>query len=868
MTDLDPLFSYDARPGQTLAVHMTGVADVGQQLVENAGENPYGDDWSAVIETLAWTHDIGKLTEYFQTYLEHKTRRLAPTEELTYHGTFGGFVTAWALAVRGMSRQTTAAGFYAVAKHHSVLPNVRSDFADFCLDRPYVDQQYELAQTQLDSIDDTAAEAADVVIRQATNGAFGWDDYTAKGLETVRTTLNDIRKSGLDAEFYGCALRAWSTLVAADKADASGLGDSPQLRTTRRPDSRALDAVVSSLSDTELPDGTSASAYLDVPQRPLPDENWHYSDRLAALRTAANGRATSTLLERHAAGDRVFELTLPTGFGKTFSGLRAGLKLADKLDSRVIYALPYTSIIDQVDEEVQKVFGVSPLNPEYTVHHHLADTRTSLSGTDDPSSGRDTLHAESWRSGLVLTTFTQLFESLAGPGNIQSMKLPALQDSVIIVDEPQAISLDWWGLVGRVTQHLSEEYNATTVLMTATQPRLLTHLPNAPTPTPLVDMHTACTGLLRDAPRVQFDLHDSLTEYLDGTDAAPLSLVDAAEAIDTNLGSSTNELAIVNTVSCATALSESLLDGRLALGSELLEYLRSTDGEEFDAAAYLQHLATRHPDAEGVVASLTTRLRPVDRRALLQCLDLILDDETTTPFDDVPTVTVSTQLIEAGVDLSFDRLYRDYGPLPSMVQAAGRCNRRFGGPTASVTVWRLDSPADDDYVPSQLIYGDRSLLRPSKVALGELRYGDGSVISEQDMLTTGVETYYEALHTQRDTADRADDLVTAFDRAQGKKLRNESVVSQDYPTQDVFVLVSGNDVEAHDAYARHRKDEKWSSARSAFHSLKPTLVSVPVDEESDEKTPLVIRVDEDSQNYDLETGGGVDLSGRIDAWEK
>ncbi|WP_082256349.1 CRISPR-associated endonuclease Cas3'' [Haloferax sp. ATB1] len=858
MTDQSPLSGYLARPGQSLEKHLSGVDTAGATLIDDGGQTAFGDNWSEVMRTLAWTHDIGKLTEYFQTYVRTGSRADAPKAELTYHGRFGGFVTLLALAAQGMSKETAAAGFFAVTKHHSVLPNMRSTINEYGgTNRQHITDRYDNAQRQLENVDSTASEAADVVLKRATGGTFGWFDFTTQGLETVRAALTDIRQSGFTESFYGCTLRAWATLVAADKSDASRLADASSFSEIRRPDSRALDGMVRGLSKTTLDDGSTAATYLETPNKRLPGRDTSLEQRLAALRTASNERAKLALQNHHAAGDRVFEITLPTGFGKTYSGLRAALSLADKLDSRVVYSLPYTSIIDQVDKEIQDVFGLSPLDPEYTIHHHLADTRTIL---ESPSSGRETLHAESWRSGLILTTFTQLFESVAGPQNVQSMKLPALQDSVILIDEPQALSLDWWALLGRLTEYLSDEYNATIVFMTATQPRILEHL-DGPDPKPLVNLQDDCAALLTDAPRVTFQLHESLQQHLDTNKTEPLSLADAADELDDAVGESTNLLSIVNTVGCAAELSEHLTEDRLALGEKLLTYLQSTNGQ-FDAESYLAYLAEHYPDTSSLVVSLTTRLRPIDRQALLQCLSRILDTETETPFDNIPTITVSTQLIEAGVDISFDRLYRDYGPIPAIVQAAGRCNRRFGGPAASVTIWRLDSPNGADYIPSQLIYGQRSLLRPTRTALAELRgHSAQTTLSESQMLTLGVETYYENLHNQRRTAERGDGLATAFDQAEGEKLRNASVVSQDFATQDVFVLVTDDDVTTHESYEQNRASQNWVRAKDDFQQLKSTLVSVPVKEESQGDQPLVVKVGDYSEDYDIKSGLGVILDG-------
>jgi len=844
--------------------HLHQVAQLSENLVLGAGKTPYGDDWSEFIKALAWIHDIGKLTEYFQTYIETGDRAAKGAAQLSYHSRFGGLVASLALMERGLSAEATAAGFYAVTKHHSVLGDFPTEITEYCArNRTSVDDKYEIASQQLTSIDKTSPEAADVVLHKATNGAYGWDQLADEGLGRARATLRTLTELIDDPEWYGCALRAWSTLVTADKIDASGLrrvvSGSPA-----RPQVDRLTDHVRGLSTTTLPDGANSGVYLENPTRSLPTEDASLEQRLAAIRTAANGRVTRNLLSGHRSGDRAFELTLPTGFGKTYTGLRAALTLAEHRDSRTVYALPYTSIIDQVDKQVRDVFDVSPEDAAYTKHHHLADTRTTFSSKesrviDKPSSGAETLHAESWQPGLVLTTFTQLFESVAGPGNIQSTKLPALQDAVILVDEPQAISMEWWELIGRLVDYLSTEYDATIILMTATQPKLLSQLSDAPTPTALTDLHTDAVGLISDSPRVEFQLHKSLTAHFNGH-AAPLPLVDAANELEsrTEVGGS-NTLAVVNTVDSAVELSASLFnEGVVSLAEELLSYWRESSTEPFEPEAYLQRVAGQNPDADLVVATLTTRLRPRDRTALIDTIDAILDPNIETPFDSVPTITVSTQLIEAGVDLSFDQLYRDYAPLPAIVQAAGRCNRRFGNEPATVTIWRLAGPAEADYVPSQLIYGDKSLLSPTKTAIEDICGGQlGTGISESQMINQGVERYYDALHARRRTGTRSDSLVTAFNEGYGNKLRGASLVSSDYPTRDYLILVTSEEMATYEQYVRSRQRGEWSGAQSAFQELKQTLVSIPVSEEPPDDEPEPVRVSESDDQYHLTTGVGV-----------
>ena len=148
-----------------------------------------------------------------------------------------------ALASRGCGPETTAAGFYAVAKHHSVLQNVQSDLGRYHLDKVAVDDRYAVAETQLENIDTTAQTAADAVLVRATDGALRWDDIGNEGLARARQSIRGFSSGVIDEQFYGCVLRAWSTLVTADKFDASGLTGSDDVSTltrTPRPSPRDL----------------------------------------------------------------------------------------------------------------------------------------------------------------------------------------------------------------------------------------------------------------------------------------------------------------------------------------------------------------------------------------------------------------------------------------------------------------------------------------------------------------------------------------------------------------------------------------------------------------------------------------------------
>jgi CRISPR-associated endonuclease Cas3-HD len=847
---LSSLEAFPARPDQSLADHLTGVLENTRNLVSDGETTAYGDDWLTVLEVIALTHDAGKLTTWFGQYLETGDRGTAPRIEHTYHGFLSALLSAHTLYSLDVSEAARNAGFCAVAKHHSVVPTLEAMPSEYVQrNKPAVDTRYEIARDQLQNIDANAPEAADDLLQAASNGALSWDDIFVDEPSHYRDLLKNL--GTFDDRFYGTVLRAWSTLVCADKLDAAS-APTPD-PSPRRPSLPAFRERIE-----QLPDGSTPIA-----------------QQMNGLRSAAHETAWQRLLDQFEAGDRLFNIALPTGFGKTLTGLRAALELAEEHDRRVIYALPYTSIIDQVDSVCREQLDVLPGDPEYTIHHHLADTWTDLSElTGEPvNDGSDSLYAETWQSGLVLTTFTQLFESAAGPGNTQSMKLPALEESVIIVDEPQAVPHRWWGLVGRLSEHLIDEYDAALVQMTATQPRFLEQNQRLPSPVSLTGQYDECLAFLESHSRVEFELHESLLKHLDGKSESTITIADAAAELWMATPQGSTTLAIVNTIESAATLTEALTDEEggenetVRLADELCRFWQThpeagdSDDLESTAATYLQFLAEAvDGPVETVVAALTTRIRPHDRGVLLAALRQILNSDRDTPFDDAATITVSTQLIEAGVDVSFDRLYRDFAPLPSLVQAAGRCNREFDGTTGTVTAWRLAGSEDTNRTPSELIYRQQSLLRPTRTAIDSLRETtDQHRLSEARVISEGVEKYYDALHEQRRTATRRDDLAAAFDRGDGDRLRKASLIDQQYETRDVLVLVTDHDVSEYERYERLREQDAWQAAENTFDSLKSRLVTLPVsgDGTGDDEAVTAVDVSGSLERYQIETGRGI-----------
>jgi CRISPR-associated endonuclease/helicase Cas3 len=803
----------------------------------------------------AWAHDLGKANPFFQRKLDISNAASAPSAppvpELTYHSRLGGFLAYYCLSKAGATTRNQVAAYLAVAKHHGRLPDAAQyiaetaradDRARECLigTRKPTRTREELLQdgwcwaataliNDADSPSFAHARAyINSVVNYLTAGKGSFDEFAEQmqsgalqssiRTRASRTGMVQPAPESLPDALYDRTIALWSSLTLADKTDVMGITE--RLQATHLPLSK-VSTQIDSLGGNET---TETEAQLNE------------------LRDTARKEVVESGVESLVKADTgVGEITLPTGLGKTLTGIEAAFKIRNHKResgnvSRVIYALPYTSIIEQTRDLLESKpgsdslgFGLSPFSKQYTIHHHLSDTVTTQSG-EEPTEVADrsaVAIAEAWRSGLTLTTFAQLFESLTGPRNGQSMKLPALENSVIILDEPQTIPYRWWRGTVRLLRLLVEEFNATVLLMTATQPRL----PELDEDLPSIELVSNPSEYLTRAERVQYKLAPSVTAYANGQDS-PISHSTAGqqllEQVTTDDVAST--LAVCNTVTSARRLRSAIIDQAsntdipiTDIGGLLENVWAETDIHELstsDVATRLlekaQTTLQEHPETL-LLGHLTARHRPIDRRIILDVVDELTTSEQ-------PFVFVTTQLVEAGVDLSFQSVYRDLAPLESIIQAAGRCNRSFewGITGGTVTVWQLaDSTSGEGRLtPGEKVYArgaKRTLLR----AVAELLVdnAENRSLEERALDTTTINQYFSSI---QDAGHSDEQILTNIQQAQAAKLaETEYIESAD--SRDVIVPTS---TEQRDTLASLGKKDT-QGALDALDSYTDYRISIP-----------------------------------------
>ncbi len=526
-------------------------------------EGFHAEAWGALA---GWWHDLGKYSDAFQDYLLSENGFEAHLEQApgrVDHSTFGA-KHAWG---RGPVGQMLA---YCIAGHHGGMPNYAGDLG--------------LQNRLLKTIPE---------VRHLPSGL----------LDMPVPRVLPISGAGTRAEqAFQCAFL--TRMVFSALVDADFLATEWFMRPDQRGSRQRTQATVAELR--ERLDGYLDDLAARARGRGLSPVNARRAEVLGACREAA----------AHKPG--LFSLTVPTGGGKTLSSLAFALRHAERHGlRRVIYAIPFTSIIEQNAEAFREALG--PLADAVLEHHSNFEPKA-----EDPWSR---LASENWDAPLVVTTTVQLYESLFHNKPSQCRKLHSVARSVIVLDEAQTIPVPLLRPTLAALRELVQNYGCSIVLCTATQPAVVQRegfeigLPEAREIVPDVGSLFAALRRVRVEPAREMD---------DG-------------AIVAALAEQPQALCVV---------------GSRREARELFQQLRDVLDE--------QGLEPDDPGSSCV--HLSTWMCPEHRSATIARVRQRLNDG-------LACRVISTTLIEAGVDLDFPVVFRAMAGLDSIAQAAGRCNR-------------------------------------------------------------------------------------------------------------------------------------------------------------------------------------------------
>lgn len=528
-------------------------------------------DWGRV---LGWWHDLGKYSKAFQEHLR-VSAGLSDLHADEMHGRVDHSSAGAKHAVARFGRDGVGRLLaYCIAGHHAGLPNWESGLAGL---RQRLDKAIEPIDGAPRDILELPCPSLPMV---------EWGSTPAQVSFRVAFFVRMLFSCLVDADFL-----ATERFMKPEQATQ---------RAARRP---SLDELLQRLN------GSLERFNHSSPDTPV---NQRRREVLEACRSKAE------------LPPGLFSLNVPTGGGKTLSSLAFALNHA-RCHSlrRVIYAVPFTSIIEQTAKQFRDALG--DLRDAVLEHH---------SGVDAECAMRTRLAAENWDAPLIVTTNVQFLESLFASRTSRCRKLHRIARSVIILDEAQTLPPELLTPTLAAIDELARNYGCTIVLCTATQPSI--------------------------ERRERFEIGlENVTPIIED----PIALHEALRRTEVQVLPTLNNVDLAN---------------RIAEHRQALCIVNSRG----HATAVFRELLARRPVDECV--HLSALMCAAHRSQVIQDIRRRLDRNE-------PCCVVSTQIIEAGVDVDFPVVFRALAGLDSIAQAAGRCNREGKRASGPVFVFEYDA---------------------------------------------------------------------------------------------------------------------------------------------------------------------------------
>ena len=617
------------QPEKKLTVHLQEVHDYALAMLRQVPLST--EDYQTaetILKIITITHDFGKYMSYFQKHLDGES-----TNDLHQHSFISALFAAHLLRSPQQlglsapwSEYAPIIAYICVLHHHGNLRDISLDVArskDIEQDtlKHTLSRRVQLLKKQILDIHNHLSSILQDLLPLWTSLSIplhlnqelvDFVNNYKKVFDLVNRQYYFIGiKKNAPSELYYFVLLLYSCLIDADKLSAANISRTPRLH------------LPSDLVDQYR------NHQFDIYERKGMNgwRNRIYQTVMDRLNEVIN----------HFPDQKIFTLTAPTGSGKTLLALSAALKWREHIQEkegyrpRIIYALPFTSVIDQNEQVFRNVLmqqaDFFQNEHRYLIKHHHLSTISYKTEDEELPLRQALLLIENWESEMIVTTFVQLFHTLIGYRNRSLKKYHQIAGSILILDEVQNIPVEYWPLIRSVLSQIANIFSCKILLLTATQPLIF---PEDETVELLEGKNVTPGDFFLEMNRIELQRLDDKEFY------TPDEWVDLFQY---RFEDGKSYLAIFNTIKTS-----------IDMYLKLKEWLEDRGYEVF---------------------YLSTNIIPLERQKRIESIREQLQEKK-------KVVVFSTQVVEAGVDLDFDIVYRDLGPIDSIIQAAGRCNRNGG----------------------------------------------------------------------------------------------------------------------------------------------------------------------------------------------
>ncbi|MDD3246497.1 MAG: CRISPR-associated helicase Cas3' [Methanosarcina sp.] len=790
-------FHLHSHPDKILFRHLS---NVGNKSILTSREKilsleKFGIDentFSKIAFLIGICHDFGKGTKYFQRYLfetDPAIQRGLKNKKEYHHGLISAIFTYYILEkyVNSLNNDNSlrlipTIGYLIVKRHHGNLKNAEDEIRELVNE-----DTLEVIDLQIKSLEISELKTVYEQLLDGYDISFDIDTFCNEYRSIAGEILKNRRKfvKLLKEEqftgYYLITLTLYSILINSDKIDAS-----------------SIDVFSEIDISSELVDKYKVEKGFQS------NEN-----TINKVRNEIYKEVTESI-EKLDLDNKIYSISVPTGSGKTLTSLSFALKLKARLreekriKAKIIYSLPFLSIIDQNYDVFEDVFKtVERANPTEDVllkHHHLADIFYKTQEDEEFEGLKSLFLIEGWNSEIIVTTFVQFFHTIVSNKNRSLRKFHTIANSIVILDEVQSIPHKYWLLLKQLISGFGEYFNTYFIFVTATQPLIFD-----PEKKEILELVNNKDKYFREFDRVKLEINLN-----------PMNLNDFKEIIESKVKENPEKdfLFVLNTIKSS------------------LDIFKHLNDLELENSSYYY---------------LSTNIVPKVR------LNKIKEIKEKS---EKRKIIVSTQLIEAGVDIDVDIVYRDFATIDSINQVSGRCNRNssksYRG-EVNIVVLKDERKEFHRYIYSSF------LIDKTKEVLKE----SPSEIYEADLLLLNNNYFRKVKDTSSE--DESKELLSCINELKFKTLTSDFRLIDDkagYEKIDVFVEL---DVEAVEIWKEYilikslknplERKERFLAIRKKFSEY---IISIPKKdfscEEPEDLNIGYIPFEQIKHYYDPDTG--------------
>lgn len=737
-----------SHPNKFLGSHLKNTYIIGDRILKNKYLNFTtidNDTLNNLNRICLLMHDAGKATSYFQNYIDdiEKGLDVSNYDDMKDHGLLSGILTYYVANKLYKDELLAYLALYIVSHHHGNLNNI-TDFCSKFRNQEVLDK----LEKQYASIDRIELDNLYMSINLGTD----FKDTSWKQISDSISIIKGIRflkklKEFKTSENFLVLNLLFSILIYSDKIEA-----------IYHSANENIDNFIDNMIKNKCFEVSTVENYklqkFGKPKEPL-------SLREKAYLNVSDNIKMAEL------NNKIFSINLPTGAGKTLAVLNAAILLQNRISNekgyipKIIYVLPFTSIIEQNYEVFCKVIGTD--NEEIVLKHHYLADRNYMKETGEFYEYEIGEHfIESWDSQLIVSTFVQLLHSILTNRNRQFKKFHNIANSIIILDEVQSIPFKYWKLVREVFKLMAEHLGCYFILMTATMPLIFSEKEGE-----IIELASNKHCFFNGFNRIKLNC-----EMLD----RQMDIDTFKQVVERDIKNNPEKsyLIVLNTINSSI---------------NIWNYLYNTFKDDYK------------------MFYLSSNIIPKERQQRIKEIKEYKGRK----------IVVATQVVEAGVDIDLDVVYRDFGPFDSINQTAGRCNREGGENTGIVKVVDLVD-ANNRYKPYNSYVYDALLIEKSK----EVLLGIDEI--EERNIRELSEKYFQHLNKYGDDREGIEilDMIgnlsykDAFEYTEDTEANKKvfSLIKQKFKAIEVFIELD------EDAEKQWRKYEEVRQIKNRFERKK------------------------------------------------